>query len=95
MPNLGYTSPKFSLSHAKTLFPCRALWLSWGLVWTGLQDLQDRLFLTKQGANNEQDGRMAGFTGLFRRDYKTLKQVRNREDLTEYSSLDDLKQKFK
>ena len=26
---------------------------------------------------------------------KTLKQVRNREDLTEYSSLDDLKQKFK
>ena len=26
---------------------------------------------------------------------KTLKQVRNREDLTEYSSLDDLKQMFK
>ena len=26
---------------------------------------------------------------------KTLTQVRNREDLTEYSSLDDLKQKFK
>ena len=26
---------------------------------------------------------------------KTLKQVRNRENLTEYSSLDDLKQKFK
>ena len=26
---------------------------------------------------------------------KALKQVRNREDLTEYSSLDDLKQKFK
>ena len=26
---------------------------------------------------------------------KTLKQVRNREDLAEYSSLDDLKQKFK
>ena len=26
---------------------------------------------------------------------KTLKQVRNREDLTEYGSLDDLKQKFK
>ena len=26
---------------------------------------------------------------------KTLKQVRNREDLTEYSSLDNLKQKFK
>ena len=26
---------------------------------------------------------------------KALKQVRNRENLTEYSSLDDLKQKFK
>ena len=26
---------------------------------------------------------------------KTLKQLRNRENLTEYSSLDDLKQKFK
>ena len=26
---------------------------------------------------------------------KTLKQLRNREDLTKYSSLDDLKQKFK
>ena len=26
---------------------------------------------------------------------KALKHVRNREDLTEYSSLDDLKQKFK
>ena len=52
MPNLGYTSPKFSWSHAKTLFPCRALWLSCGLTMdrmAGLQDLQDRMFWLNWG----------------------------------------------
>jgi len=42
------------------------LGLNWGLTMdriTGLQDLQDGLFKTKQGANNGQDCRIAGFTG--------------------------------
>ena len=30
---------------------------------TGLQDLQDGLFKTKQGANYGQDGRITRFTG--------------------------------
>ena len=41
-----------------------------GLSWAqtidrikGLQDLQEGLFKTKQGANNGQDCRIAGFTG--------------------------------
>ena len=41
----------------------RVLGLAGRKQWTGLQDLQDGLFKTKQGTNYGQDYRIAGFTG--------------------------------